>query len=119
MGHAGKWGYTRDGENYYGDYDTPEEAAEGGATEEGETVTVGIFRDPIAPEQCIDGEHLIEQVLCQDDYCNDWADCTLDCTKQQLDELTKEIQGVFGKWIDRHGLRPAFGLVEETREITV
>jgi len=115
---AGKWGYTHDGERYHGHYGTAEEAAEAGALEQNECLTVGQYR---APEVLgyIDGQDLIEQILNSEDYSLDCADGSFDCTREQEAELTEAIREAFAKWLDRHDLWPKFGLVEETREIVI
>ena len=118
----GKWGYTHDEEMYHGCYDTPEEAAEEGALGDGdcdyETVTVGQYR---APEVLayVDADHVLEHITCQDDYCHDFADGALDCTKEKKAELTEALQETVRLWLDRHDLWPRFGLVDEIRKITV
>ena len=114
----GKWGYTHNGENYYGTFDTPEDAAAEADAEEGATVEVGRFR---APEVLafVDAESVIERILCQDEYSGDWADNAIPYTNEQCDELTTMLQDAVRNWLDKHDLWPKFGLVEETRKITV
>lgn len=115
MSHAGKWGYSSDEELYHGIFDTRDEAI----IEAGETrpAWVGRYRDPIAAEKCVDGEDLIEKVLCQDDYAGEWAEGELDCNREQINDLTEAIAKTFGEWIDRHGLRPSFGIIEHAEKI--
>ena len=115
---AGKWGYTHNGEFFNGSFDTPEDAAQEGALEEGETVTVGRFR---APEVLafVDAESVIERILCQDEYSGDWAENAIPYTNEQGDELTAMLQDAVRKWLDKHDLWPKFGIVEEERKITV
>jgi hypothetical protein len=115
---TGKWGYSTNEEWYTGFFDSREEAiAEARSAGEDGRLWVGQFRDPMAPEDCIDAEDLIERVLCQDDYCGDWAEGALDCTPEQERELTAAIRRVFGEWMDRHGLRPQFGVVGNAEEV--
>lgn len=118
MSMAGKWGYTDGGESYFGTFGTPEEAAiESGL----DHVQVGQFREPVMPESVIDADDLIEQIICQDDYNNDWGEDWPDDTEKQRDELTAAVRKVFGEWLDKHGLRPKWGMVDETtiRQIDV
>lgn len=115
---AGKWGYTRDGEMYSGCYDTAEEAAEEGALEEGQTVKVGQYRDPEVLA-FVDADSVIERIICQDEYCGDWAEDALACTDEQMAELTEAFREAMRTWLDKHDLWPSFGIVDETREITV
>ena len=115
MNIAGKWGHSHDGEYYTGAYDTREEAvAEARAVE---NRFVGQFRDPQAPEDCIDADDLLEKSACQDDYEGDWADGWPDATAEQRKELTTAVQKVYGEWLDKHGLRPKWGMVENGEEI--
>ena len=111
---VGEWGTSRDGQAFYGTYATKEEAIE--EHEEGETL-VGQYSHPTAPELFIDGDDLLEKVLCQDEYQSDFADGTLDCTGEQLEELTAAVRKAFGDWIDRHGLRPEFLVVKDAEPI--
>jgi hypothetical protein len=114
----GKWGYSTNEEWYTGFFDSREEAiAEARSAGEDGRLWVGQFRAPIAPEDCVDAEMLIEAVLCQDDYCGDWAEDALDCSPAQRDELTADIRRVFGAWVDRHGLRPKFCVVGDAEEV--
>ncbi len=116
MSIAGKWGYSHDEETYFGTFDTKKEAIRAGR-QEGRPLWVGQYIDPISPEKYIDGKDLIEQVLCQNDYCGEWAEGALDCTGTQLAELTMKMRSVFGDWLDKHDLRPRFGLVDNAKRI--
>lgn len=108
MSIAGKWGFSRDGETYTGAFDTREEAiAEGGETAK----FVGRYREPCC-EDVIEASDVLDKILCQDDYCGDWAEDALSATIGQLGELTVELQKVVGQWLDKHDLRPTFGIVE-------
>lgn len=119
MDITGKWGWTRDEESYYGFFNTPEEAAADGLPKEGGTITVGQYRDPTAPEDYVDAELIIEHVTCQDEYCIECAEDALQCTKEQEDELTASLRTTFAAWLDKHKLRPSFGIIEKTQEVTL
>lgn len=113
MAKSGKWAWSTDEESYYGDFDTAEAAALSSVADEGPgTVWVGQFIDPPAPESCISGEDVIEQILCQDEYHGDWTAGTFDCSRETLDELTDELRKVFRAWVEKHGLEPNFVLVD-------
>ncbi len=116
MSNAGKWGY-RTGEVYVGAYDTPEEAASARCEGPDGTVRVGQYREPRTPESCVDGQDLIDMVLCQDDYDNESGYDELGATAAQVAELTDDVRRVFGEWIDKHDLRPTFGIVETTMDL--
>ncbi len=111
MSIEGKWGYSRDGEMYSGAFGSKEEAV--CAAQKNESSYVGQYHAPSAPEDYIDADDLIEKVLCQDEYCGDWADGCLDANPEQKQELTAAVRKVFADWMDRHGLRPAFGMIDE------
>jgi hypothetical protein len=119
MSLEGKWGYSTDEESYTGAYDSREEAIEEAKDTDETHFWVGRYSAPPSPESCIDAEDLIDKVLCQDEYCGDWAEGCLDCSKEQLVELTDSIRKVFGEWLYQHDLRPAFGLIIEPEEIRV
>lgn len=116
MSISGKWGY-RVGEHYEGSYDTADEAAKATGVKVGVAVTVGQYRDPIPPEQCLAAGDIFERVLCQDDY--EWAEYALECSSEQTCELEASLRKVFGCWLDKHGLRPDFGLVDKPQQIMV
>lgn len=115
MSIVGKWGYKlhEDAEYYQGAADSAEQAAADSGVKPGETVTVGQYRDPIRPEDVIDVEPMLEDVRDHEDYGGEWAEDALDCSDEQQTELTDDIRRVFGEWLDRHTLRPTFGIVEE------
>ena len=118
---SGKWGYTRDEEFYTGAYDTPQDAIKASGAEEGETVIIGQYRAPVPPEEFIHAEDMIEHVLVQDEYSGEWADGCISYSEDQERELTEALRKVFATWLDRHDLRPKFGIVDEAgiRRITV
>lgn len=121
MSNAGKWGFSSSGETYIGAYDSREEAIQDGridAADPSGSFYVGQYRDPTV-EGCVDADLLLEHILCQDDFCGDWAEGSLSASDNQLDELTDAIQKVLGEWIDRHGLRPNFGIVESSEKVEV
>jgi hypothetical protein len=112
----GKWGYSNNEENYSGSYDTREEAVQEAEASGYGHFWVGQFKAPITDE-AIDAEDLLEKITCQDDYCGDWTEDALDCSNEVKDELTESVRRVFREWMDRHGLRPTFGIVYDAEEI--
>lgn len=107
-----KYGYSSNGEEFYGDFDSPEAAADEGINEEGGSCVVGMFSAPCTPEGCIDAGLILEQVACQDDYCvGDWGSDWPESNKEQEQELTESLRAVFAAWLDKHNLRPTFRLV--------
>jgi len=117
MSIHGKWGWTQDEQSYHGAFDTPEAAA-ADIGEEGESVMVGQYRDPIAPELCVKGDDLFELTVAHEDYSGEWAEDAFSCTQEQEDEFTDAVRQVYGEWLDKHNLRPGFGIVECTKVVT-
>lgn len=121
MSIFGKWGFSKNCEGgFLGACDSWWEAALEGFADYPhlEEIHVGEYVEPGAPESYIDGDWVIEHVCCQDDYCHDWADGWPGSTKEQEDELTDMLRRAFGDWLDKHELRPKFGLVEDIRKVT-
>jgi len=108
--HAGKWGYSYNEEIYYGRFDSREEAL--AAADGEETVWTAQYREPDAPESFISGVDIIDHILEQDDYCGEWTDGTFVCTDEVKEDLDASLRRAFVEWMDRHGLRPSFGIVE-------
>jgi hypothetical protein len=108
MSLIGKWSISRNEENYYGLFETLEEAIEEGI--QYGTFWAGQCVAPIAPEQLFDGNVLrdwIDQhVLEHDDYAGEWADGAVDASREELNELAEELRPLIAAWLDRHALRP-------------
>lgn len=116
MSIAGKWGYKlyEGAERYQGAADSAEQAAADAGVKPGVAVIVGQYRDPIRPEDVSNVvEWMLEDVREHEDYGGEWAEDALDCSVEQQRELTSDIRRVFGEWLDRHNLRPTFGIIEE------
>jgi hypothetical protein len=114
------YSYSTDKEIYYGDYGTPEEAADDCLGDGDRTrCWVGVNEPPPSPESYFDIEDLIETVSCQDLYSGDWADNWFRGTKEEKQEINNEVQQVIGAWFDKHGLRPAFHNVANVTEWTL
>ena len=114
---ANKWAWTVDEEHYDGPFDTWEEAAQEAGTP-GETVLVGQCRAPGTVEY-IDAALLIDRILEHDDYGMDCAEHSLSYSQTQLDELTTTIRAAFTAWMDKHGLRPNFFVVDSSKTVEV
>jgi len=109
---AGTWGTSYDDECYSGRAASRDEAIAADPTAR----FVGQYEAPLL-ESYLSAELLIEHVLCQDDYCGDWADGSLDATEEQCAELTEAVQRLFREWAERHDLVPQFGIVRISEEI--
>lgn len=117
---AEKWGYSLDEENYLGMFDTEEEAkaeavkeAIAEALDTEETIIICQYRKVRDPESFIDADLLLEHSGEQDDYHGDWGDSWPGETRDQRQELTDAVQKVYADWLDRHDLRPKWGMVRE------
>lgn len=110
-----QFSYSHNGEEYHGRFDTFEqakaEACEMGATFVGECVA------PPAPESYFDADDWLEHVSCQDEYSIDAAEDWCRPTREQRGELENEVQAVMAAWLDRHGFRPTFFLIENPIQV--
>lgn len=107
----GKWGLSKDGEDYYGRYES-KEAALADASEEDRFV--GQYRQPRMPWECgrPDADEIIELVLCDEDYSGDYAVDALEFSKKQGEELTEAVSRVLRDWCLKHNILPDFGLID-------
>ncbi len=112
---AKKFAYSHDGETYYGQYETREAviaaAQKDGAAWIGECVTPD-------PASFIDGGSVLERIVDDSDYYDnpafgDWPNAT----KEQEADLTARLQAAFNEWMDAHGLRPTFYLIENPQRV--
>lgn len=108
MSDVGNWGYSSDGEIYFGNFATADEAIADG----GDPAFVGQYIEPTDPSTYLDADLLIDHAACQDEYCGEYAEGWPCATKEQEDDLTAEVQRVFGEWMDRHDLRPWWKIVD-------
>ena len=117
-----KYSYSLNDENFTGEYDSPMAAAIEGFLEErdhydGDVIFVGEISDPV-PEAYIDADVILEHITCQDAFLGDHAEGWPEASKEQLEELEKELRAVFIAWMERHDLRPTFWYVNNSRKIT-
>lgn len=106
---SNKWAISKNGENYFGFFDTIEEAineASANAKKEQRKYWVGQCISPIQPEYLWFAEDWIDYVLTHDDYSGEWAEDSISATKEQYIELEKEVRKVLSTWLDKHELRP-------------
>lgn len=113
MSIAGKWGVSSDGEQYWVAGDTRDKAL----AESSPGDWIGQFEDPTPPENLWNAEDWIEHVLCHDDYNGDWAEHSVSASVDQLNELETEVRKVLAEWLDRHALRPTFGIVQDAEQV--
>lgn len=109
------WTVSENGENFRGDFETREEAILEG--QQYGNFWIGTVHEPIQPEQWWNADDWLEHVTVQDEYGGDDAEGWDDSTKEQREELEREVREVMSKWLDRHGLRPRFFNVKDIEEI--
>lgn len=110
---AGKWGYTHDGEMYTGVFDTASDAAAAAGGRPGDSVEVGQYRDPVPFWEAVQVEawHVIESAYDHEDWCGDWASDQIEPSRDQREELERELRETIRQWCERHRLMPSFGVV--------
>lgn len=109
MAMSGKWSISTDQERYHGEWDTKEEAIAEAQTYD-QTCWVGQCVPPVPPENLFNGYSVATwldcDVLQHDDYAGEWAEGSVQATREQRDELAAEIRPIIAAWLDRHKLRP-------------
>lgn len=110
------YSYSINEENYDGQYDTPEEAAQACFHEypDREACWVGEAVRP-QPEHLITASDVIEHILNFEDQFGwegaDWPEAS----KQELADLDARLTKVMEEWMDAHDLRPKFWNIENAR----
>lgn len=112
-----KYSYSTNEENYEGEFDTPEEAAQACFAENPDhhVCWVGEAVRP-QPENFIDGDLLIEHIMEQDEFSGDWAEAWPEATKEQKADLDERLKNMFLEWMDAHDLRPSFWNIENPKQ---
>jgi hypothetical protein len=112
-----KYSYSLNEEQYHGPCDSLAEAiAEASGHSE---FWVGENRPPTPAEECWDIDDWLERVACHEDYDAEWVDGWDHFTKEERQELEKEVRKVLGEWLNRRDRRPNFWLVENVRHFRV
>lgn len=116
-----KYSYSTDQENYSGQFDTISAACDEAAAQvgEGRDFWVGENVEPPQPEVYFDAEWWLDHVSEQDEYSGDWASGWECSTKEQREELEREVRAVMAAWLDRHKLRPQFWNVKNAQRYFV
>lgn len=116
---ASKYSISTDGENFNGKYDTEEEAVSDGVSHGYTSFHVGALRPPTQPEYFWNACDWLEMVSCQDDYGGEWAEDWDNSTKQEREELEKEVRDVLRRWLDKYSNRPTHFCVDNSVEYVV
>ena len=84
-------------------------------------INVAIVRRPREPETLIDADDILEKIVeCDhDDYCMECAEGYLHSVpKDAKESLTEMLRKTLARWLDRHGLRPTWFVVERYWTVT-
>jgi hypothetical protein len=115
-----EYGYSLDGETYYGRYPSPEFAALEGfaACEQNDNRLVHVSRlvDPKPLEDYFDAVDLLERAGCSDDYSGDHAEGWDRSTAEQRADLDRVVRRLIGEWVDQNNLRPHFFTIADDRQ---
>lgn len=114
-----QYAYSHDGECYYGNFNTPEEAAREGFGEDPshDIVHVGVQVEP-DPLRHIDADDVLEQIKVQDDFSGEHAEDALYCTKEQKADLTLMLRECFDAWMMKHKIHVGFFNIAHSEEWT-
>lgn len=112
-----KWGYSLNGEDYFGLCDSKEEAIKEGEAEarEYEKDSFFVARAVITFQPHIYAEDVIEEIQ-QNAYDNggEYAETYLDdVQRKHRDELEEKLNEVLSNWINKYGYKPNFYSVED------
>lgn len=111
-----EWAISTNEEDYSGCFGSEDEAIAEGKANEYSRFFVGKCVKPAQPEVLFDGDAvedwLKDHVWQHEDYCHDWADGQVNPNRKQLEDLAERIRPVIAEWLDRHGLRPRFFLID-------
>ena len=120
-----KWicGWREDNWDGCDEFDTKEEAIEWGRSEyESYNVDgffIGVKKPYIISSDIIDAYTVLERV--SDSICDHMGECAEDYLGDiegtQIEELEKELNAVFHKWVKKHKLAPTFYEVIKVEEI--
>lgn len=112
-----RYAWSDDAEGYYGDYESREAAAAAGFAEsDSDKIYTAVHVAPMQPEFAWTAEDWLEQVAMQEDYSIDAAERWDRSTGEQRTELESLVRFVLGGWLDKHGLRPKFFLVDDIED---
>lgn len=118
-----KWGYSLNGEDYDGLYDTKEDAIKQGfidAQEYGKEVFF-VAKAVITFQPHVYAEGIIEEIQENAyDEGGEYAETYLDDVKREhLEELEEKLNEVLSNWINKYEYNPNFYSVEDIEEVQV
>lgn len=112
-----KWHIATDEGNYYGEFDSKEDAIKGGKAEGYDIFYVGKERAPDPLSSGVFADWLSEQTL--ENLEEDWG---LDFvhfgpTKEQVEDLQQRLRTVVDQWITEQKLEPTWFLIDDVERI--
>lgn len=113
---TGKWAYSFDEENYSSSVFASRAEVVAELQDCDRAVWIGQCKPVDPPELFFTSwsvEEWLKSVLEQDEYSIEAAEGSLNATRDQTTELAEEIRPIISAWLDRHGLRPRFYLIDE------
>ncbi len=114
------YSYSPDGVSFYGSYCSSEKAVEAAIKDKDCIVTRTCWVceniDPTPIEELFDCDDIIQKVINDCDYSNEFTKDWPNCDDAALDELTTEIRKVISWWLDKHEVRPDFSLIKNIRK---
>lgn len=103
----GKWSVSRDGENFFGLYDSKEEAMTEGRP------FVGLCNRPPVLATLF-GEDIIERIKCQEVWSVDAAE-SWSPTKSALNDLDDMLRDTVSRWLTKYDLWPKWWVVTDSQ----
>lgn len=113
---AGKWGWSDDGERFVGEFRSAADALREGLAELGAgSIWVGQYREVQQPEEVywLDAWDVFAAIGEHEEYDGDWSEGYPGLTEAQARELGLAFRKMFGGFLDKHKLRPRFGIIDE------
>lgn len=106
--------YSFNEENYYGNFDSREDAAAEAFADEDENASTVWTAERVTPDRSVCEEAVIDQVReSSTELSGDWADSYLTrISKEAKRELQAELQAVWDRWEAKHDLEPTWFNVE-------
>lgn len=108
----GKWSVSSNGEDFWGEFDSRNEAVAEGIANDLEIFWVGRNRAPTPLSDGVDAEELISKAIenLEDDWCFDFVE--FEPAESLLKELEQDIRSVVNHWVERHKLHPKWCIIE-------
>ena len=110
------YSWSIDEEIYYGQHDTPENAAAEGFGDiplGRQEVFVGENLDP-DPVSFIDADLILEHITCQDEFSTEAAEQWTQ-SEEEKNDLTRRLRNAFNEWMEANNQVPGFWTVNHVK----